>query len=385
MRIIHVITRLMLGGAQENTVLCCEDLLREHGDDVLLVTGPPLGLEGDLLPRARAGGIPLELLPQLQRPIHVWRDASSYAAIKRILRRFQPDVVHTHSGKAGLLGRAAAWSLGVPAVVHTVHGAPFHPYQSAAARRFFIACERWAARRCHHMICVADAMTRLMVDAQVARPECFTTIHSGMEVEPFLESAGHRRRVRDELGYADHHVVVGKIARLFHLKGHEYVIRAAGEVVRQNPDVRFLLVGGGVLRDRFERQIAEAGLTDYFRFFGLAQRDEIPGLLAAMDIVVHASLREGLARVLPQALIAGRPVISYDVDGAGEVVVSDETGYLIPPQSIGPMRNAILRLAADPRLRERLGAEGRRRFTDPFRHDHMTRRIREVYERILAQ
>lgn len=385
MRIVHVITRLMLGGAQENTVLCCEDLLREHGDDVLLVTGPPLGLEGDLLPRARAGGIPLELLPQLQRPIHVWRDASSYAAIKRILRRFRPDVVHTHSGKAGLLGRAAAWSLGVPAVVHTVHGAPFHPYQSAAARRFFIACERWAARRCHHMICVADAMTRLMVDARVARPECFTTIHSGMEVEPFLESAADRRRVRDELGYADQHVVVGKIARLFHLKGHEYVIRAAGEVVQQNPDVRFLLVGGGVLRDRFERQITEAGLTDYFRFFGLAQRDEIPGLLAAMDIVVHASLREGLARVLPQALIAGRPVISYDVDGAGEVVVSDETGYLIPPQSIGPMRDAIVRLAADPGLRERLGAEGRRRFTDQFRHDHMTRRIREVYERILGK
>ncbi|HLA85925.1 MAG TPA: glycosyltransferase family 4 protein [Thermoguttaceae bacterium] len=384
MRIAHVITRLMLGGAQENTVLCCEDLLREHGDDVLLITGPPLGLEGDLLPRARAGGIPLELLPQLRRPIHPWRDPSSYYAIKRILKRFRPEVVHTHSGKAGLLGRAAAWSLGVPAIVHTVHGAPFHPYQGRGARRFFIACERWAARRCHAMISVADAMTRLMVDARVAPPEFFTTIYSGMEVEPFLNSAVHRPSVRQSLGYSDEHVVVGKIARLFHLKGHEYVIRAAADVVRRNPNVRFLFVGGGVLRDQFERQIAAAGLTDYFRFHGLAQREEIPGLVAAMDIVVHASLREGLARVLPQALIAGRPVVSYDVDGAGEVVLSDQTGYLLPPKSVQPMSDALVRLADDPALRDRLGTEGRRRFTDQFRHDQMTRRIRRLYERLLG-
>ncbi|MBN1590481.1 MAG: glycosyltransferase family 4 protein [Pirellulales bacterium] len=385
MRVAHVITRLMLGGAQENTVLCCEDLMREHGDDVLLITGPPMGLEGDLLPRARAGGIPLKLLPQLRRPIHPWRDLSSYRAIKRILRRFRPDVVHTHSAKAGLLGREAAWSLGVPVVVHTVHGAPFHPYQGRAARRFFVACERWAARRCHAMFCVADAMTRLMVDARVAPAEFFTTIYSGMEVEPFLDSARHRQRVRAELGYDNEHVVVGKIARLFYLKGQEYVIRAAGAVIEQNPKVRFLFVGSGVLRGRLEQQIAAAGLSDYFQFFGLAQREQIPGLLAAMDIVVHASLREGLARVLPQALLAGKPVVSYDIDGAGEVVISDETGFLLPPQSIGPMTDALVRLAADGPLRDRFGAEGRRRFTEQFRHDRMTRQIRQHYERLLGR
>jgi len=383
MRIAHVITRLMLGGAQENTVLCCEDLLREHGDDVLLITGPPLGLEGDLLPRARAGGIPLEILPQLRRPIHAWRDTSSYLAIKRILRRFKPDVVHTHSGKAGLLGRAAAWSLGVPVVVHTVHGAPFHPYQGRGARQFFIACERWAARRCHHIISVADAMTQLMVNAGIAPREFFTTIYSGMEVESFLQADVHRRRVREELGYPDQHVVIGKIARLFYLKGHEYVIRAAGDVVRQNPDVRFLLVGSGVLRDRLQRQIADAGLDEYFRFFGLAGRDEVPGLLAAMDIVLHASLREGLARVLPQALLAGKPVVSYDIDGAREVVIPGETGYLLPPKSVEPMSHCLVRLAADGGLRARLGAEGRRRFADQFRHDRMTREIRRLYQRLL--
>src|SRR3989337_780803 len=127
MRIAHVITRLILGGAQENTVLCCEDLMREYGDDVLLITGPPLGPEGSLLERARAGGVPVKIIDELRRPIHPWRDLMSYRRIQEPLRRFQPEVVHTHSAKGGMLGRAAAWSLGVPAVIHTVHGAPWHP------------------------------------------------------------------------------------------------------------------------------------------------------------------------------------------------------------------------------------------------------------------
>ena len=185
MRVVHIITRLILGGAQENTVLCCEDLLRQHDDDVLLITGPPLGPEGSLLDRARAGGVPLEIIPSLRRPIHPWRDAVSYRQLKKSLRRFRPDVVHTHSAKGGMLGRAAAWTLGVPAVIHTVHGAPFHPYQGRGARLFFQACERWAARRCHAMVSVADAMTDLMVAARVAPREKFTTVYSGMEVEPF--------------------------------------------------------------------------------------------------------------------------------------------------------------------------------------------------------
>ena len=241
MRIVHVITRLILGGAQENTVLCCEDLMRQYGDDVLLVTGPPLGPEGSLLERARAGGVPLEIIAALRRPIHPWRDAMSYRRIKEAIRRFRPDVVHTHSAKGGMLGRAAAWSLGVPAVVHTVHGAPFHPWQGRGARWFFQACERWAAKRCHAMVSVADAMTELMVAAGVAPREKFTTIYSGMEVEPFLHSAEHRERVRRELGYRPEHIVIGKIARLFRLKGHDDVIQAAQRVVAAEPNARFLL------------------------------------------------------------------------------------------------------------------------------------------------
>ncbi len=382
MRIAHVITRLILGGAQENTVLCCEDLIREYGDEVLLITGPPLGPEGSLLQRARAGGVPVEIVPPLRRAIHPGRDFSAYRQIKRILREFRPDVVHTHSAKAGILGRAAAWNLHVPAIVHTVHGAPFHPYQGRAARWLFRACERWAAGRCHAMVSVADAMTDLMVEADVAPREKFTTVYSGMEVEPLLHAAAHRERVRRALGYGPEHVVVGKIARLFHLKGHRDVIRAAEQLVRAAPDVRFLWVGDGLLRRQLQREIAAAGLQSRFQLTGLVPPERIPELIAAMDVVVHASLREGLARVLPQALIAGKPVVSYDVDGAREVVIDGKTGYLLPPQCVDKMAAVLQRLCDDAALRERLGAEGRRRFTETFRHQRMTSRLRLLYEEL---
>jgi len=384
MRIAHIITRLILGGAQENTLLSCEDLMRVYGDDVLLITGPPLGPEGSLLERARAGGVPTEVIPQLQRPIHPWRDSVSYLRIKRILREFRPDVVHTHSAKGGFLGRAAASAVGVPVILHGVHGAPFHPYQSRVARALFRACECWAARRCHAFVSVADAMTDLMVRAGVAPREKFTTIYSGMEVEPFQRSAEHRARVRSELGYSPEHVVIGKVARLFRLKGHADVVHAAEEVVRAHPNARFLFVGDGILADKLRRQIAAAGLEGHFHFAGLVPPERVPELIAAMDIVVHASLREGLARVLPQALIAGKPVVSYDVDGAREVVLPDVTGYLAPPKDVGRLARALDRLVADASLRARLGEEGQRRFTEIFRHERMTASLRVLYERLLA-
>ncbi|MDZ7620592.1 MAG: glycosyltransferase, partial [Patescibacteria group bacterium] len=277
------------------------------------------------------------------------------------------------------------WSLGVPAVVHTVHGAPFHPYESWPARAAIRACEWWAARRCHAMISVADRMTELMVGGNVAPCGKFTTIYSGMEVEPFLESDQRRQHARHELGYAPEHVVIAKVARLFHLKGHEYLVRAAEQVVRTVPNARFLLVGDGILKDRIHDQIDAAGLTAHFQFTGLVPPQRIPDLLAASDLVVHASLREGLARVLPQALISGKPVISFDVDGAREVVLPNETGFLVPPRNATALAVAIARLAVAPELRHRLGQEGRRRFSDVFRHEHMTAQIRQLYLRLLGE
>jgi glycosyltransferase involved in cell wall biosynthesis len=204
-----------------------------------------------------------------------------------------------------------------------------------------------------------------------------------MEVEPFLQADRDRHTTRAELGWDESHVVVGKIARLFHLKGHGYVIEAARQVIARCPQVRFLFVGDGILRAQFQQQIADSGLDRYFRFTGLVPPTRIPALIGAMDVLVHASLREGLARALPQALIAGKPVVSYDVDGAREVVRTGETGYLLPPCSVDPLAAALITLVESQELRQRLGHAGRERFTEQFRHQTMATRLRSLYQQLL--
>jgi len=382
-KIAHVITRMIVGGAQENTLLNCLDLAERHDDDVLLITGPALGPEGDLLTRADRIPFEVEFIDAIRRPIHPLRDLAAYREVKRTLKRFQPDVVHTHSAKGGVLGRLAASATGVPAIVHTVHGAPFYPYQSLPVRTLYRWIETYAASRCHRMICVADAMTDLMVAGRVAKREKFTTIYSGMDVAPFIECDQFREETRARLGFNSEHIVVGKISRLFELKGHEFVIAAARTIVDSNPNVRFLFVGDGILRGRLEEQIREANLEPHFVFAGLVDPSEIPEMISAMDMLVHMSLREGLARALPQALLAGKPAISFDIDGAREVVIDGSTGRLLAPRDTSGLADAVIGLADDPALRQSMGEEGRSRFAEQFSREHMTESIREVYEDIL--
>jgi glycosyltransferase involved in cell wall biosynthesis len=301
----------------------------------------------------------------------------------KMLRTLNPEIVHTHSSKAGILGRAAAAQLGIPAV-HTVHGASFHVGQNPLSHRMYRAAEKWAARRGGRFISVCDAMTELYVSAGIAPRDRFCTIYSGFEVEPFLNPPRPPELVRRELGLGPQHIVITKVARLFHLKGHEFVLAAASAVVRAHPNVRFVFVGDGILRQSFEARLAQAGLSDKFIFTGLVPPSKVPEYVAASDIVVHTSLWEGLARVLPQSLIAGKPVVSYDVDGAREVVIPGQTGYLLPPRSVDELATALIELAGDAAMRRRFGSAGRDRFTDQFRHETMTRRIREVYAQMVG-
>jgi len=382
MKIAHIITRLIIGGAQENTVLNCEDLIRDYGDDVLLVTGPPLGPEGSLLDRVEKSGVPHIIIPPLCRAIHPINDWNAYRQIRWILKDFQPDVVHTHSAKAGILGRIAAKSLGVAAIVHGVHGAPFYPYQNPLVREFYKWCEWYAAKKCDALISVADAMSELMIQANIAPAGKFRTVYSGMEVETFLNSAVHREKTRRRFGFADGEIVVGKIARLFPLKGHDFIIEAAKIVLSKNPNIRFLFVGDGILKDKYVAQIKQLGLEKFFTFTGLVTPDEIPAMISATDMVVHTSLREGLARVLPQSLLSGKPAISYDIDGAREVVLDGFTGFLLPPKSVRELAEAILKLAGSSELRDQLAQEGCKHCKKRFDHRFMTQKIREIYRNI---
>lgn len=385
MRILHIITRLIVGGAQENTLYNVDDLSRIHGDEVTLATGPDEGPEGSLLEFAWRKEIRVALIPSLHRSIQPRSDYRSYRELIRLIDEIRPEVVHTHSSKAGIVGRLAAFHCQVPAVIHSIHGLPFHPYERWWKNRLYIAAEKWCAPGTDLFITVADAMIEQSVAAGIAPREKFQTIHSGMEVESFLNPRRPRGEVRAELGIGPDEVVVGKVARLFELKGHDDVIDAAVGLVQRCPNVRFLFVGGGAWRERLEEKIRDLGLGRYFRFTGLVPPERIPELLSATDLVVHASYREGLARVLPQALLSGKPVISHDIDGAREVVLPGKTGFLVAAGDIEGLRAAMEQLVEDPSLRQRMGQKGRELFTETFRHETMTRRIRDEYSRILAR
>jgi glycosyltransferase involved in cell wall biosynthesis len=328
-RVVHIITRMILGGAQENTLLTCRGLHENPDYDVTLVTGPALGPEGELLSEAERLGLKVRVVPQLRRAMHPWRDWVALRSLRRILRELKPQIVHTHSSKAGILGRYAAHREGVPVILHTIHGLPFHPCERRWKNALYVRLERRAAKWSSRIVCVAHAMAEQAVAAGVASREKFVTVYSGMDTEAFLTSGRHREAMRERLGFRGGEFVIGKVARLFELKGYEYVIEAARRVADAHPNVRFLFVGDGVLRERLEAQAERLGVRGRIVFAGLVPASQVPAYLSAMDALVHASLREGLARVLPQALLAGKPVVSFDVDGAREVVIDGETGRLV--------------------------------------------------------
>jgi glycosyltransferase involved in cell wall biosynthesis len=377
-RVLHIITRMIVGGAQENTLLSVEGLDRLPGYEVTLCSGVDNGPEGELLSRARQT-TRLVVVPELCRNVDPRADLVAFWKLYHLIRRGGYHIVHTHSSKAGVLGRVAAWLAGTPIVVHTLHSLVFHDYQPWIINRLWRMVKKVCAPMTDHFISVSDIISKKALAAGIARPDRFTTIYSGMELDWFLKSQLDGARVRHELGIPLNAPVVGKIARLFPLKGHDELLDAAPDIVRRCPDVRFLLVGDGILQEHLRQRARQAGILDNFIFAGLIPRERIPEMIAAMDLVVHTSLREGLARVLPQALAMGKPCVSFDIDGAPEVVIPGQTGYLVRPGDARGLTDAVSTLLADAPLRQRMGEAGRRRVDPDFRAETMVRRIADVY------
>jgi len=354
-RIVHVITRLILGGAQENTLLTCLEQSR-LGHEVTLLAGPPLGPEGSLLDAARAMPFRTVLVPEMRRAVRPWRDAVAYADLLKHFRDLRPDVVHTHSSKAGILGRRAARAAGAGRVVHTIHGLAFDAYAGAVARWAYRAAERRAAAWTDRLIAVCADMADRAAAAGLAPREAIDVVYSAIDTARFREAEGRRADLRRAWGFGPQDFVFLKIARLFHLKGHAYVLPALAAVARSCPRAGLVLAGDGILRPALEAEARRLGVAGRVRFLGLVPREEIPGLVWAADAVVHAGLREGLARVLPQAGLCRRPVVTYDVGGAREVVRDGVCGYLLPaprpgdaPEAAAPaLAEAMARLASDP-------------------------------------
>ena len=377
LKICHLITRMIIGGAQENTLFSCRGQI-ENGHDVTLATGPTSGPEGKLLEEQNTPGLKVDIFPNMIRALNPLTDFKAYLDLKKYFKEQKFDVVHTHASKAGIIGRAAAWAAKVPIVVHTVHGPAFHRYEKAWRNKVYITAEKFAAKRCHKIVCVADAMTNQFLEAGISKPEMYQTVYSGMNLEDYLQLEGDRD-IRNQYGIPADAIVIGKIARLFELKGHEYLIKAAKGLVDKNPNVHFLLIGDGLLRSEIEQEVRSLGIEKHFHFSGLISPKVVPMHTAAMDFVCHLSLSEGLPRAVVQGLAAGQPVVAYNLDGAPEVVFNDKTGYICPPASVKEVRDALQKLIDSKELRQEMGQAGRKLVSEKFNWTQMVADLEGVY------
>ena len=383
MRVAHVITRLIVGGAQENTLATVLGLHQKKEVSVRLYSGPTTGPEGSLESTVKSVEGLFQLISNLVRPVNPIRDFLAYRQLVHEFRQFQPDIVHTHSGKAGLIGRLAAKKVGVPLIIHSIHGPSFGAFQGSVANAIFSEAERFAGARTDHFITVADAMKTQYLAAGIGREENYTQIFSGFDLNPFLVS-NNSATLRKKLGLKDDDFVVGKIARLFELKGHEHLFSIAPNLVRRIPNIRFLLVGDGILREDYERLAKRTGCEENFVFLGLVPPVEIPKLVGIMDCLVHLSQREGLPRALPQAMAAAKPVVAFDCDGAGEVCLDEQTGSLIPAGDLAKLEESLVRLAKDSPLRQSLGQAGQAFVKEKFSVERLVEDQYQLYQRLLA-
>jgi glycosyltransferase involved in cell wall biosynthesis len=395
MRVTHLITRLVIGGAQENTLATIRSLRQEYGLDVKLIAGPTIGPEGSLENEAREilkvaatpsspNSTNLTIVPELVRPVHPVKDFIALRKLENILREQRPDIVHTHSGKAGILGRLAAKRAGVPIIIHHIHGPSFGDFQGAFANFIFTAAEKYAGRVTDHFFCSAAAMTRLYLAAGIGKPEQFTRIFSGFKLEPFL-NATNDLALRQNLGLDETHFVIGKVARIFQLKGHADLLTAFAKITPQLPHARLLFVGDGALRGEIEILARNLGVADKVVFAGLVPPDQVAHYVGIMDCLAHLSYREALSRALPQALAAGKPVVAYDFDGADEVCLENQTGFLIRTGDIDTAANKLSLIANNPDLRSRFGRTGRAFVHEYFSVEKMVADQYTIYQQLAAE
>lgn len=369
-RVHHVITRLIAGGAQENTLLSCQGLLDRY--QVLLLTGPPEGREGSLLEDARRRGIEVRVIEDLVRPLSPKRDLAAFDRLRGIFETEHPLIVHTHSSKAGILGRAAAWAARVPVVIHTNHGLPFYGEQPFPVRALYWGLEKAASGVTDAVVCVGQEMRRQSIAARLGRPGLFEVIYSGIETERFLEAGSSRACLSIPEGTP----VVGIVSRMARHKGHRFLVDAAPK------GVHLLFVGDGEEREALEHEVAGRGLSATFA--GHVPPEAVPDLIASMDVLVHPSLWEGLPRAAVEALLVGRPVVAFDCDGAREVVIDGVTGRLVPPKSVDGLRRAIEELLARPDKGRSLGRAGRERVKSQFDWRPNAEKLASLYRRLVA-
>lgn len=381
-RVCHVITRLDLGGAQENTLYTVGHLRPPYDASLVAGTGGFLDAEAREL-----RGVRVEFEPALVRRIDPLRDPLAVLRLARRFRAGHPDIVHTHSSKAGILGRLAARLARVPVVIHTIHGFGFNSGQPALLRSGLVAAERLVAPFTTHFIAVSRANLEEGRRRGIVDPARASVIRSGVPLAAFQAAAadpalrnGHG--LRHELGFSQATPLVGMIACLKPQKAPIDFVETAARVAARHPAARFVLVGDGELRGAVERRAAALSLGDRLRLLGW--RRDMPRIMAALDVLVLTSLWEGLPRVLPEAFACGVPVVATGVDGTTDVLRDGDTGVVCRPHDLEALSAGVSRLLEDRSL-ARVYAGRARACLPEFDIDTMVRAQEDLYARLLAR
>jgi glycosyltransferase involved in cell wall biosynthesis len=349
-RVLHAITMLELGGAQRNTLDTVASLDRNRFEPALACADT-----GELLPEARRlVDVPVIELAHLRREVRPVADLRALAELRRAIRAFAPTIVHTHSSKAGVLGRLAAHLERVPVVVHSIHGFGFGRHQGAPTRAAFLAAERLAARWTDAFVAVSRANLEAGVGLGLFRRDQARVIRSGIDLAAFRAHTGGEA-VRAELGIPPAVPLVVQVSCLKPQKAPERFVTLAAALAARLPSARFLLVGDGAMRPTLERARARAGLETRLHFAGW--RSDLPAIYDGATVVTLTSRFEGLPRVLVESLACGVPVVAMAVDGVGEVVREGINGFLVEEGDVTAMAERVARVLERPELRGRLSAQ----------------------------
>jgi glycosyltransferase involved in cell wall biosynthesis len=355
LRVLNVITHLDAGGATDAALNACAYVDDERFAPTL-VCGPSPAEEGPVKARADGLGVEVVTIPTLGRSIDPIRDVRALRTLRRLFRATRPDIVHTHSSKAGFLGRLAARQEPTPAVIHTVHGWSFHDYMPRRDRVLFTAVERLAAKWTDRIVTVSELDRNKGLAAGIGSREMYSVIHELNDLAPFLEADDPPATSRARLGLPADAPVIGTVGRLSDQKAPMTFVRSAAAVVAKIPEARFVMVGHGPLRRQVERLVGDLGLSDRFLLTGV--RADIPAILRAFDAFLLTSLWEGMPLVIPQAMACRVPVVASTADGNRELIRDGHNGLLAPPNSPEQFARRIVRLLLEKDLRDRVVDQG---------------------------
>jgi glycosyltransferase involved in cell wall biosynthesis len=378
-RVLRIIARLNVGGPAIHATLLTEGLDPARYE-TRLVAGATPSVEGDYL-ALHGRSIPgLEIVPGLGRELHPLRDLGAYRHLLRLMRDFKPQIVHTHTAKAGVLGRLAAWRSGVPIILHTFHGHVFRGYFSRPKEAFFVWLERRLAGITTRLITVSEQVRDEILARGVGRPDQFEVIRLGFDLSGFLTRQERTGTIRNELQLTPATPLVGIVARLVPIKAHEVFLEVAARVSRERPDAVFVIVGDGECRHALEATVRYKEMMSSVRFLGW--RSDLDRVYSDLDVVVLTSRNEGSPVALIEAMACAKPVVATRVGGVPELV--GDSGLLTDVDDAPALARAVLQLLADPALASRLGQHARRRVASAFSRDRLVGDIDALYQRVLA-